>query len=158
MVEVCVGDDEPTDRAERSALPGVQVRGAVVFRDQHTAIDEDLRLPRAQQGRGPTDLTESSERRDPDVVLSRRHLAGKSPADLLQERLTFIVDRPKILTDLLDGLRGNRRRPDDFRGPPDLFLDLVEDRAAAANDHSRGGSRDRLLVRLRPEIDPGDLL
>src|SRR5437870_1034970 len=157
MVQVRVGDDDRIDRAERSDLRGVQVRRAVVFRDQHTAIDEDLRLPRAQQGRGPTDLTESSERRDPDVVLSRRHLAGKSPADLLQERLTFIVDRPKILTDLLDGLRGNRRRPDDFRGPPDLFLDLVEDRAVAANDHSRGEGLDRHLARLRLEVDPGDL-
>src|SRR5439155_1241551 len=89
---------------------------------------EDLRFPRAEQRRGPSDLTESSEGGDPDVVLSRRNLAREAAADLLQERLAFVVDRPQILADLFDGLRGDRRRSDDFRGPPDVFL----------VDHDRG--------------------
>src|SRR5207247_4853391 len=113
--------------------------------------------PRAEQRRGPSDLTESSERRDPDVVLSRWNLAREAAADLLQERLAFVVDRPQILADLFDGLRGDRRRSDDFRGPPDLFLDLVEDRAVAANDHSGGEGLDRHLACLRLEIYAGDM-
>src|SRR6266566_3010808 len=157
MVEVSVGDDDGVDRAERGDLRGVQVRRAVVFRDQDAAVDEDLRISRAQQRRGPSDLTETAEGSDPNVILPRRHLARKSSADLLQEGLPFVVDRPKILSNLLDGLRGNRRRPDDLRGPPDLLLDLIEDRAVTANDHSGGEGLDRHLARLRLEIDPGDL-
>src|SRR3989475_2477727 len=157
MVQVSVGDDHGVDRAERGDLRGVQIRRAVVFRDQDAAVDEDLRFARAQQRRGPSDLTESAEGGDPNVILTRRHLARKSPADLLQERLTFVVNRSEILANLLHGLRGNRRRPDDFWGPPDLLLDLIEDRTVAAYDHARGESLDRHLARLRLEIDPGDL-
>src|SRR5207244_3926622 len=138
VVQVRVGDDDRIDRAEGRDLRGIQVRGAVVFRDQDAAVDEDVRFSRAQQRGGASDLTESSERRDPDVILARRHLAGEAAADLFPERLAFVVDRPEILADLLDGLRGDRRRPDDLRGPPDLFLHLIQTRAVAADDRPGG--------------------
>src|SRR2546425_2514493 len=124
MVQVSVGDDHGVDRAERGDLRGVQVRRAVVLRDQDATVDEDLRFSRAQQRRGPSDLTESSEGGDPNVILPRRNLARESPADLLQERLAFVVDRPEGLADFFDGLRGNWWRPDGLPGPPDPLLDL----------------------------------
>src|SRR3989442_4847212 len=157
MVQVSVGDDHRIDRAERGALGGVQVRRAVVLRDQDATVDEDLRFSRAEQRRGPSDLTESAEGGDPNVILPRRNLARESPADLLQERLAFVVDRPEVLADFVDGLRGNRWRPNDLLGPSDLPPDLIEDRAVAADDHSGGEGPDRHFPRLRLGIYPGDL-
>src|SRR5437867_3044137 len=90
-------------------------------------------------------------------VRAGRHLAYEATSDLLEERLSLVVDRPEILADLFDGLRRNGRRPDDLWGPPDLFLDLVENRTVATNDHSRREGLDRHLARLRLEIDPGNL-
>src|SRR3989442_4285383 len=147
MVQVSVGDDHGVDRAERGDLRGVQVRRAVVLRDQDATVDEDLRFSRAQQRRGPSDLTESAEGGDPNVILPRRNLARESPADLLQERLAFVVDRPDVLADFADGLRGNWCLPNDFRLPPDLLRDLIEDRDDAAYDHFGGEFHDRYLSR-----------
>src|SRR5947199_4989348 len=157
MVQVSVCDDDRIDRAQGRDLWGVQVRRAVVFRDQDATVNEHLRFAGTQQGRGPPDLTESAEGGNSNVVLSGRHLACEATSDLLEERLSLVVDRPEILADLLDGLRRNGRRPDDLWGPPDLFLDLVENRTVAADDHSRREGLNRHLARLRLEIDPGNL-
>src|SRR5438876_12286146 len=150
-------DDARSGRAGRCDSGGVRERRAVVSRDQDAAVNEHLRFAGTQQGRGPPDLTESAEGGNSNVVLSGRHLACEATSDLLEERLSLVVDRPEILADLFDGLRRNGRRPDDLWGPPDLFLDLVENRTVAADDHSRREGLDRHLARLRLEIDPGNL-
>ena len=59
---------------------------------------------------------------------------------LLQELLPFGLDLPQIGTDLGDGLGRYRRCADHLRGPADLLLDLVEDRALLADDQA-GGDR-----------------
>src|SRR5438046_2148409 len=77
----------------------------------------------------------SAEGRDPHVVLALRAVAREPSADRLQECLTFVIDRPKVLADLLDGLRRDRRGPHDLGGPPDLLLDLVQDGPVTADHH-----------------------
>src|SRR5207253_8688898 len=96
----------------------------------------------------PADLSESAEGRDPNVVLALRDLPRESSADLLQECLAFVIDRPKVLADLLDGLRRDGRGPDDLGGPPDLLLDLVQDGTVTADHHPGSQGLDRDLAGL----------
>src|SRR5438552_951140 len=157
VVQVGVGDDDRIERTERQDLGRVQVRRSVVLRDQDAAVDQDLRLPGTQEGGGAANLPESAERRDPHVVLPLRDLPREAPADLLQERLPLVVNRPKVLPDLLDRLRRDRRGPHDLGRPADLLLDLIQDGAVAADDDAGGESLDRDLPGLRLEVYPGDL-
>src|SRR5438094_10559103 len=103
MVQVGVRDDDRVERTEGQDLGGVQVRRSVVFGDEDAAVDEDLRLPRAQEGRGTADLAESPERRDPHVVLALRDFPCESAAYLVQQRLAFVIDRAQVLARLFDG-------------------------------------------------------
>src|SRR6202007_81994 len=77
--------------------------------------------------------------------------------DLLEERTPLVEVVPEMHPDLLDGLRGNRRRAYDGRDPADLPLQLGQNGTLTAD--RRPGIRrfDRHLAGLRLEVEGGDL-
>ena len=156
VVQVGVGYDDGVDVVQRLDLGDAEV-GGVLGAGVQSAVDEDLALPRGEQGAGPPDLSEPSHGGDPDPLLAVELGPSESPGDPGEHLLTLVVVGPEVSPDVRDRLGRYRGCADDLHVPSGLLPQVGQKLSLLADDLVGVDGLDQRLACLLDEVDVEDV-